>query len=77
MVKAMSYEGKMYGVPMQAQTHVMAYRKDLFDKNGITPPTTFEEMKAAAKLQDAEGMKYPLRCRGWPAVTLAPPTGPH
>jgi multiple sugar transport system substrate-binding protein len=61
MVKAMSYEGKMYGVPMQAQTHVLAYRKDLFDKNGITPPTTFEEMKAAAKkLQDAEGMKYPI-----------------
>ena len=61
MVKAMSYEGKMYGVPMQAQTHVMAYRKDLFDKNSITPPTTFEEMKAAAKkLQDAEGMKYPI-----------------
>jgi multiple sugar transport system substrate-binding protein len=61
MVKAMSYDGKMYGLPMQAQTHVMAYRKDLFDKNGITPPTTFEEMKAAAKkLQDAEGMKYPI-----------------
>jgi multiple sugar transport system substrate-binding protein len=61
MVKAMSYDGKMYGIPMQAQTHVMAYRKDLFDKNGITPPTTFEEMQAAAKkLQDAEKMKYPI-----------------
>jgi multiple sugar transport system substrate-binding protein len=61
MVKAMSYDGKIYGIPMQAQTHVMAYRKDLFDKNGITPPTTFEEMQAAAKkLQDAEKMKYPI-----------------
>lgn len=61
MVKTMSYNGKIYGIPMQAQTHVMAYRKDLFDKNGITPPTTFEEMKAAAKkLQDAEKMKYPI-----------------
>ena len=41
---------------MQAQTHVLAYRKDLFDKNGLTPPTTFEEMRTAAKkLQDAEG----------------------
>ncbi len=39
----------------------MAYRKDLFDKNGLTPPTTFEEMRTAAKkLQDAEGMKYPI-----------------
>jgi sorbitol/mannitol transport system substrate-binding protein len=61
MVQTMSYDGKMYGLPMQAQTHVMAYRKDLFDKNSITPPTTFEEMKAAAKkLQDAEKMKYPI-----------------
>lgn len=61
MVKTMSYDGKMYGVPMQAQTHVLAYRKDLFDKNGIKPPTTFAEVKAAAKkLQEAEGMKYPL-----------------
>jgi ABC-type glycerol-3-phosphate transport system substrate-binding protein len=61
MVQTMSYQGKLYGLPMQAQTHVMAYRKDLFDKNGITPPTTFEEMKAAAKkLQSAEGMKYPI-----------------
>ena len=41
--------------------HVLAYRKDLFNKNGITPPKTFEEMRTAAKkLQDAEGMKYPI-----------------
>ena len=61
MVQTMSYDGKLYGLPMQAQTHVMAYRKDLFDKNGIKPPTTFEEMREAAKkLQDAEGMKYPV-----------------
>jgi sorbitol/mannitol transport system substrate-binding protein len=61
MVQTMSYDGKLYGIPMQAQTHVMAYRKDLFDKHGITPPTTFEEMRdAAKKLQDAEGMKYPI-----------------
>jgi multiple sugar transport system substrate-binding protein len=60
MVQTMSYQGKLYGLPMQAQTHVMAYRKDLFDKNGITPPTTFEEMKAAAKKLQAGGMKYPI-----------------
>ena len=58
--KAMSYDGKLYGLPMQAQMLVMAYRKDLFDKNGLTPPTTFEELAAAKKLQDAEGMKYPI-----------------
>ncbi|HET9872828.1 MAG TPA: extracellular solute-binding protein [Propionibacteriaceae bacterium] len=61
MVKTMSYDGKLYGLPMQAQIHVMAYRKDLLDKNGIKPPTTFSELKAAAeKIKSAEGMKYPI-----------------
>ena len=61
MREGMSYEGKLYGVPMQAQMFVMAYRKDVFEKNGLTAPTTFEEMKAAAKkIQDAGDMKYPI-----------------
>ena len=61
MRDGMSYEGKLYGLPMQAQMFVMAYRKDIFDKHGLTAPTTFEEMRAAAKtIQDAGDMKYPL-----------------
>ncbi len=60
-VKSMTYDGKIYGLPMQSQLLTMVYRKDLFDKNGLTPPTTFEEMRTdAKKLQDAEGMKYPI-----------------
>ena len=34
--RAMSYDGKLYGLPMQAQMFVMAYRKDVFDKHGLT-----------------------------------------
>ena len=61
MRKAMSYDGKLYGLPMQAQVLVLAYRKDVFDKNGLEAPTTFEEMKAAAKkIQDSGDMKYPI-----------------
>ena len=60
-LKSMTYDGKLYGLPMQSQLLTMAYRKDLFEKNGLTPPTTFEELRTAAKkLQDAEGMKYPI-----------------
>src|SRR5688572_12818311 len=58
MREGMSYGGKLYGLPMQAQMFVMAYRKDVFEKNGLTAPTTFEEMKAAAKkIQDSGDMK--------------------
>ena len=37
----MSYDGKLYGLPMQAQMFVLAYRKDVFDKLGLTrrPPS--------------------------------------
>ena len=61
MREGMSYEGKLYGLPMQAQMFVMAYRKDVFDKNGLTAPKTLDEMIAAAKkIQDAGDMKYPI-----------------
>jgi multiple sugar transport system substrate-binding protein len=61
MQGAMSYEGKLYGLPMQAQMLVMAYRKDVFDDLGLKPPTTFAEMKdAAKKIQDAGDIKYPI-----------------
>jgi multiple sugar transport system substrate-binding protein len=59
--KAMSYDGKLYGLPMQTQVLTMVYRKDLFDKNNLTPPTTFDELRdASKKLQDSGEMKYPL-----------------
>jgi multiple sugar transport system substrate-binding protein len=54
MRKSMSYDGKLYGLPMQAQVLVLAYRKDVFDKLGLKPPTTFEELRdVSKKIQDA------------------------
>jgi len=35
--KVASYNGHMYGVPMQVKTKVWWYRKDMFDKAGIKP----------------------------------------
>jgi multiple sugar transport system substrate-binding protein len=61
MRKRMTYDGKLYGLPMQAQMLILAYRKDVFDKLGIQPPKTFEELRAAAKkIQDAGEIKRPL-----------------
>jgi sorbitol/mannitol transport system substrate-binding protein len=61
MRDALSYEGKLYGLPMQAQMYVMAYRKDIFDKLGLKPPTTFEELVAAAKaIKDSGDVKHPI-----------------
>jgi multiple sugar transport system substrate-binding protein len=61
MRAAMTYDGKLYALPMQAQMYIMAYRKDVFDQVGLKPPTTFEELKSAAKtIQDKAGIKYPI-----------------
>ncbi|HVK23812.1 MAG TPA: sugar ABC transporter substrate-binding protein [Actinokineospora sp.] len=61
MREAMTYKGKLYAIPMQAQMLVMVYRKDVFDGLGLQPPKTFEDMRQAAKkIQDAGTIKYPI-----------------
>jgi sorbitol/mannitol transport system substrate-binding protein len=61
MKTGMSYDGKLYAVPMQAQMLVMAYRADVFEDLGLEVPTTFDEMIAAAEEIKAAGvMEYPI-----------------
>lgn len=61
MREALSYDGKLYGLPMQAQMYVTAYRKDVFDRLGLQPPTTFAELRdVAARIQRDGGIRYPL-----------------
>lgn len=61
MLDAMSYDGTLYALPMQAQVFVMAYRKDVFEDLGLEPPTTFAELRDAAKtIQEAGVMEHPV-----------------
>ena len=47
-------DGKLYAVPLAQQTLQMYYNKDVFAKNGLTPPTTSAEFMAVnAKLKKA------------------------
>ncbi|MBT2234241.1 ABC transporter substrate-binding protein [Nonomuraea sp. NEAU-A123] len=39
--------GKWFGVPNYGEYVMVYYNKDLFEKNGVTVPTTFEEFTAA------------------------------
>ncbi len=41
-----SVDGKVYGVPSYGWYSGMWYNKDIFEANGLTPPTTFEELLA-------------------------------
>ncbi|WP_114559429.1 ABC transporter substrate-binding protein [Desertihabitans aurantiacus] len=61
MLDSLSYEGKVYGLPMQAQMLVLAYREDVFDELGLQPPTTFAELREVSQaIQDAGEIQYPL-----------------
>jgi N,N'-diacetylchitobiose transport system substrate-binding protein len=62
-------DGKLYGVPYYAATHVMIYRKDLFDAAGVTAaPKTIDDLLAANTKLKAKNAKTPgfstLACPG-------------
>jgi raffinose/stachyose/melibiose transport system substrate-binding protein len=67
---AYTYDGKLYGVPITLDAKYMAYNKKLFADNGVSVPTTLQELLTAcdtfkAKKIDpvAFGNQY-----GWPAI---------
>jgi multiple sugar transport system substrate-binding protein len=41
-------DGKPVGVPSDTWTQLLVYRKDLFDKEGLDPPDTFDKILSAA-----------------------------
>jgi ABC-type glycerol-3-phosphate transport system substrate-binding protein len=69
-----SFEGSRYVLPFQSNTHLLFYRKDLFDRHGIAVPTTIAQMIAAARtLKEKESsIEHPIAMvfgRGWGVAT--------
>ncbi|WP_232660746.1 sugar ABC transporter substrate-binding protein [Pseudonocardia sp. TRM90224] len=48
VVSASTFEGKVYGLQPVTNTIGLFYNKDLLAEAGITPPTTWDELKTAA-----------------------------
>ncbi|GAA0318492.1 sugar ABC transporter substrate-binding protein [Kineococcus aurantiacus] len=48
VLKASTYEGKLYGLQPVTNTIALFYNKKLLDAAGVTPPATWDELKAAA-----------------------------
>lgn len=58
--------GALYGIPFGAETSILAYRKDIFEEQGIEVPTNYDELTAVmTQLSDA----------GIPALTSRGKTG--
>ncbi|KRC37683.1 extracellular solute-binding protein [Oerskovia sp. Root22] len=58
-VENASIDGTQYGLPLIASARTMFYNKDIFEKAGVTaPPTTWDELEAAATKISALGDVY-------------------
>ena len=49
-------DGKVYAVPFATQTVLVYYNKDIFDAQGLTPPSTWDEFKDVAEKLKAAGI---------------------
>lgn len=49
VLKYFTYEGKTYGIPLTAISHLFFYRQDLFDEAGKSAPQTIDEYVELAK----------------------------
>lgn len=57
--------GGQYAIPWGFETNVIAYNKTLFDKRGIRPAETFDDlMQLAVDLTDRKANKYGIAFRG-------------
>ncbi|MGM1030320.1 MAG: ABC transporter substrate-binding protein [Actinomycetota bacterium] len=43
------YDGQRYGLPLDGDTHVLFYNTDILERNGVEPPTTWDEYLTAAQ----------------------------
>ncbi|SFU17112.1 sugar ABC transporter substrate-binding protein [Mesorhizobium sp. YR577] len=60
---AMKYDDHYVGLPWALNVKVVLYRKDILEAAGIKPPTTFDELRQAAKATTGNG-KFGLVAAG-------------
>lgn len=68
---AMLISGKTLGIPFSLSSLLTFYRKDLFDKAGMKPPTNVEELEAAAKKLHNPPAVYGFVTRGQKTQNIA------
>lgn len=66
------YQGVQVAFPLAGYANVLAYRTDLYEKAGIAPPTTMEELIAAAyALTDRDADQYGFVANGQKGPAVA------
>ena len=62
-IEAMNYNGHYVALPWGIDIRLPYYRKDLFEKAGVKPPTNWDELRAAAKALTS-GNQYGIALAG-------------
>jgi multiple sugar transport system substrate-binding protein len=57
LIQRMSYQGKLYAIPQVTDMQLLVYRKSLLSAAGVQPPTTVDELLAAAKKLTTDKVK--------------------
>lgn len=55
VLEPLTYDGKLYGVPSQSTFVVMFYNKEIFEKNQVQVPTTWEDFNSVCQTLKANG----------------------
>jgi len=64
-VSSNTINGKLHGIPIITEQHILYYRKDILEKAGIAVPKTIDELvEAAKKLHDPKNEMYGFAARG-------------
>ncbi len=58
----LSYDGKNYGIPTQKSLCVMFYNKQIFEENGVSVPTTYDEFLQVCETLKANGVTPMAMC---------------
>jgi raffinose/stachyose/melibiose transport system substrate-binding protein len=69
-VAAGVYSGKNYGIPIDLDAKFMVFNKKIFADNGISAPTTFDQLLSTCQALKAKGIT-PINFgnkNGWPAL---------
>lgn len=69
-LEAFTYDGKLFGLPTQADYWVMYYNEKIFKDNSVEVPKTYEEMLKAGEALNANGIT-PCSLAGkdkWPLI---------
>lgn len=56
LLQGYQMNGKTYGIPKDYNPLVLYYNKDMFEKAGVQPPTTWDELKVAAEKTTKDGV---------------------